>query len=264
MERSPPQKLQDSFAIPLENQTLASRYRERWRYPFCESWGMNRIVKRPARYCRRAIVLACLFGIAVFQQGCLAAAWVAAVGADSMRAGDVQFQPFEESWVSKDKATGIVDGQVLSSVALMPVDGDEVMGTRLTKVLSRETALRVVTPSMPLPPMTVKMGDQDRALLTRELSREFAVDAVLYGHVVGTTSHPSEWGWKAESPRRLFLYMVDRDGHLLWKDELPFLIVTGTKPALEDSVQMALTRHFMDHIRELGLDDAGYFPSKTS
>lgn len=223
---------------------------------------MNRISESPARSCRTAVVFTCLLAVAAFQQGCLAAAWVAAVGADSMRAGDVQFQPFEESWVSNERAATVVDGRALSSLALMPVDGDEAMGPRLTKLLSSETALRVVTPTTPQRPLRVT--DQDRAVLTRELSREFAVDAVLYGHVVGVTSHPSEWGWKAETPRRLFLYMVDRDGHLLWKDELPFLIVTGTKPALEDSVQMALTRHFMDHIRELGLDNAGYFPSKTS
>jgi hypothetical protein len=49
----------------------------------------------------------------------------------------------------------------------------------------------------------------------------------------------------------------------LWKDELPFLIVTGAKPALEDSVQRSFTRHFMDHVRELRLDDAGYLPSKS-
>ena len=54
---------------------------------------------------------------------------------------------------------------------------------------------------------------------------------------------------KADERRRLFLYMIDSDGHLLWKDELPFLIVTGAKPALEESVQRSLTRHFMDHVR---------------
>lgn len=226
---------------------------------------MNRIAQSSAAsHSRKAVVLTCLLGIALLQQGCLAAAWVAAVGADSMRAGDVQFQPFEESWVSKERATAIVDGRALGSLALMPVDGDEAMGDRLNKLLSRETALRVVRPMRPQRPLAVTMAEQDRAVLARELSREFAVDAVLYGHVVGATSHPSDWGWKAETPRRLFLYMVDRDGHLLWKDELPFLIVTGAKPALEDSIQMVLTRHFMDHIRELGLDDAGYLPSKSS
>ncbi|HKY70534.1 MAG TPA: hypothetical protein VJL88_01320 [Nitrospira sp.] len=213
---------------------------------------------------RKAVVAMFILSIALFHQGCLAAAWVVAVTADSMRAGDVQFQPFEKSWVSTENVRAIVDRSSLSSLAFMPVDGDELMGARLTKILKEKTALRVVTPARPRAPLTVAKRDQDHVVLARELSREFAVDAILYGHVVGSASHSSEWGVKAEEPRRLFLYMIDRDGHLLWRDELPFLIVTGTKPALEESVQLSLTRHFMDHVHELGLDDAGYFPSKSS
>jgi hypothetical protein len=151
----------------------------------------------------------------------------------------------------------------LTSIALMPVDGDEAMGARLTTLLRMETALRVVTVGRQRPLRVA--ADGERALWARELSRDLAVDAVLYGYVVGATSlGSSEWGWKTDERRRLFLYMVDSDGHLLWKDELPFLIVTGTKPALEDSIQRSLTRHFMDHVRELGLDTAGYLPSKSS
>jgi hypothetical protein len=208
-------------------------------------------------------MLTCLVAVVMMQQGCLAAAWVAAVGTDSIRAGDVRFQPFEASWVSTEHARASLDRPSLKSVALMPVDGDEAMGARLTKLLEHETALRVLTPASRPPALTIAAADKERAVLARELSREFAVDAVLYGHVVGTASHSSEWGWKAEEQRRLFLYMIDGDGHLLWKDELPFLIVTGTKPAVEASVQMALTRHFMDHVHELGLDDFGYVPAKS-
>jgi hypothetical protein len=198
------------------------------------------------------------------QQGCLAGAWVAAVGADSMRASDVKFQAFEESWVSTEQATAITAGPALTSIAMMPVDGDEAMGARLTKLLRRETALRVVTPTGRQRALRVAAPDRERALWARDLSRDLAVDAVLYGYVVGATSlGSSEWGWKTDERRRLFLYMIDSDGHLLWRDELPFLIVTGTKPALEDSVQRSFTRHFMEHVRELRLDDAGYLPSKS-
>lgn len=203
-----------------------------------------------------------LIAVSVLQHGCLAAAWVAAVGADSMRTGDVRFHPFEASWVST-KPSAIAEHPSLTSVALMPVDGDEAMGARLTKLLMSETALRVVTPARRDGWVSVATIDRERAVLARKLSRELAVDAVLYGHVVGAAARSSEWGWTAEEPRRLFLYMIDRDGRLLWKDELPFLIVTGTKPALEEAVQMSLTRHFMDHVRDLGLDDVGYFPSKS-
>jgi hypothetical protein len=209
----------------------------------------------------KAAVFLCLLTMTAAQQGCLAAAWVAAVGADSMQASDVRFRPFEASWVSNEPTAAIVNRPALSSLALLPVEGDEAMADRLTKLLQRETALQVLTATRRIP--AVAFADQDRSVMARELSDELAVDAVLYGHVVGTAPHPGDWGWKAEEPRRLFLYMIDRHGHLLWKDELPFLIVTGAKPAIEDSVQMSLTRHFMDHVQVLGLDQAGYLPAKA-
>jgi hypothetical protein len=231
--------------------------------PLARTGDMNPL--GTARECTMTMLGVLILSVAFLQQGCLAGAWVAAVGADSMRASDVKFQAFEESWVSTDQATAIAASPALTSIALMPVDGDEAMGARLTMLLRRETALRVVTPTGRQHPLRAAAPDRERALWARELSREFAVDAVLYGYVIGATSlRSSEWGWKAEERRRLFLYMIDRDGHLLWKDELPFLIVTGARPALEESVQTALTRHFMDHVRTLGLDDLGYLPSKSS
>lgn len=206
-----------------------------------------------------------ILSVTFLQQGCLVGAWIAAVGTDSMRASDVKFQPFEDSWVSTEQAKGIVAGPALTSIALMPIDGDEAMGARLTKLLRTETALRVVTPTGRQRPLKFGAADRERALWASELSRDLAVDAVLYGYVIGATSlRSTEWGWNTEERRRLYLCMIDREGHLLWKDELPFLMVTGSKPLLEKSVQMSLTRHFMDHVRTLGLDDLGYFPSRLS
>ena len=97
-----------------------------------------------------------------------AAAWIAAVGADSMRTGDVRFQPFEESWVITENAATIVDRPSLTSLALVPVDGDEAMGVRLTKVLLHETALRVVTPTRQHGPLLVTMAPRERAVLARQ------------------------------------------------------------------------------------------------
>src|SRR6185295_8098819 len=205
-----------------------------------------------------------ILSVTFLQQGCLAGAWIAAVGSDSMRASDVKFQAFEESWVSTEQSAAVTTSSALTSIALMPVEGDDAMGARLTKLLTRETALRVVTPTGRQHPLRVAPPDRERAVWARALSRDLAVDAVLYGYVVGATPlASSEWGWKTDEQRRLFLYMIDSDGQLLWKDELPFLIVTGAKPALEDSVQRSFTRHFMDHVRELGLNDVGYLPSKS-
>jgi hypothetical protein len=203
--------------------------------------------------------------LGLFQQGCLAAAWVVAVGADSMRTSDITFRPFEESWVSSETPVSITESSSLTSLTILPVEGDADMSTRLTQILQRQTALEVVLP-VTLDRENVQLPDDEtgRAQLAKELSRELAVDAVLFARVVGTASHPSDWGWKDEKSQRLYLYLVDRDGHLLWKDELPFTVVTGSKPPLEDSVQTSLTYHLMGHVHDLGLDDIGYLPKKIS
>jgi hypothetical protein len=213
----------------------------------------------------RAGVLCCLLALGLLQQGCLAAAWVVAVGADSMRTSDITFRPFEESWVSSETPVWITEGSSLTSLAVLPVEGDADMSSRLTQILQRQTALQVVAP-VTLDRENAQLSDDEtgRAVLAKELSRKLAVDAVLFGRVAGTASHPSDWGWKDEKSQRLFLYLVDRDGHLLWKDELPYMVVTGSKPPLEDSVQTALTYHLMGHVHDLGLDDLGYLPKKIS
>lgn len=138
------------------------------------------------------------------------------------------------------------------------------MGSRVAQVLRHQTALNLQSTDRLDRVIVTPDTDAARAELAEDLSRELAVDAVLFGRVHGEAAQSSEWGWKQEESRRLFLYLVDRHGRLLWKDELPFTVVTGSKPAIEDSVQTSLSHHFMDHVRDLGLDDLGYLPKKPS
>ena len=49
----------------------------------------------------RVGALGAILACSVLLQGCLAAAWVAAVGVDSLRTSDITFRPFEQSWVSQ-------------------------------------------------------------------------------------------------------------------------------------------------------------------
>jgi len=90
------------------------------------------------------------------------------------------------------------------------------------------------------------------------------VDTVLVSRVAGSPSHPSDWGWKAKGSRRLYLYLVNHDGRLLWKDELPFTLVKGGTLPVEASVQADLAHHVMQHVKELRLDELGYLPKKIS
>ena len=67
---------------------------------------------------------------------------------------------------------------------------------------------------------------------------------------------------KAEGSRRLYLYLVNHDGRLLWKDELPFTLVKGVTQPLEASVQTDLAHHVMQQVKALHLDELGYLPKK--
>jgi hypothetical protein len=55
---------------------------------------------------------------------------------------------------------------------------------------------------------------------------------------------------------------MNRDGQLLWKDELPFKLVQGSTPPVEASVQTDLSHHMMQHVKALRLDELGYLPNK--
>ena len=203
-------------------------------------------------------------------QGCLAGAWVALVSVDSMRDSNVIFGPFEQSWVAEqDQSSDAVHNLKVTSVAVLPVEGDPEMGARLATLLQQETTLRVESPVTVADgvtgadPRSAEADDADRSALAKEVTRDLGVDAVLVSRVAGSPSHPSDWGWKAEGSRRLYLYLVNRDGHLLWKDELPFTLVNGSTSPQEASVQTDLSDHVMQHVKELRLDELGYLPKKT-
>jgi hypothetical protein len=204
-------------------------------------------------------------------QGCLAGAWVAMVAVDSMRSSNATFEPFEQSWVAQlDQSSDAVHNSKVTSVAVLPVEGDPEMGARLATLLQQETTLRVESPATvatgisATDPRSAKADDADRSALAKEVTRDLDVDTVLVGRVdAGSLSHPSDWGWKSEDSRRLYLYLITRDGQLLWKDELPFKLVKGSTSLQEASVQTDLSDHVMQHVKELRLDELGYLPKKA-
>jgi len=204
-------------------------------------------------------------------QGCAAGAWVAAMAVNTMKSSHITFWPFEQSWVApRDRSNDAMRNLKVTSIAVLPVEGDPEMGARLATVLQQETTLRVESPSTvsaaaaETDSRSAQADDNDRSALAKEITRDLGVDTVLVSRVTGSPSHPSDWGWKAEGSRRLYLYLVNHDGRLLWKDQLPFTLVTGGTPQLEASVQVDLARHVMQHVKKLHLDELGYLPKKIS
>lgn len=219
----------------------------------------------------RVMTLSLVVAGAVLLQGCLAGAWVAAVAVDTMKSSHITFWPFEQSWVApRDQSSDAMRNSKVTSVAVLPVEGDPEMGARLVTVLQQETTLRVESPGTveagvsETDPRSTQADDADRSALAKEITRDMGVDTVLVSRVSGSPSHPSDWGWKAEGSRRLYLYLIAHDGRLLWKDELPFTLVKGSTPPLESSVQVDLAAHVMRHVKKLHLDELGYLPKKLS
>lgn len=224
-------------------------------------------------------------------QGCLAGAWVALVAVDTVRNSNVTvgsfeqsgvaqvavnttrnshvtFEPFEQSWVAKqDQLSDTAHNLMVRSVAILPVEGDPDMGARLATLLQQETTLRVESPTAVAAGVTAAdsrsahADDTDRSALAKEITRDLGVDTILMSRVAGAPSHPSDWGWKAEGSRRLYLYLVNRDGRLLWKDELPYRL-NGSTPPMEASIQVDLAHHVMQQVKTLRLDELGYLPNK--
>jgi hypothetical protein len=161
-------------------------------------------------------------------QGCFAVLWLGAVAVDMTRTSEIEFQPFENTWLME-----LQDRQQLElvkSIAVMPFVGDPTMAERWTVVLREVTDLRIVSPS-----------------------NAAEVDCVLNGNVVGQDPTKTYMGLKESTSRRLYLHLVTGSGKLMWRTELPFTIETGAKNLDEEAVTKALLTHVRAHSDAIGL-----------
>src|SRR6185295_18127342 len=80
----------------------------------------------------RVMTLSLVVAGSFLLQGCIAGAWVALVAVDTIQNSNVTFGSFEQSWVSKqDQASDGAYHSKVTSVAVLPVEGDQEMGARL-------------------------------------------------------------------------------------------------------------------------------------
>jgi hypothetical protein len=199
-----------------------------------------------------AAILGLLFLSLFAMQGCLAVVWLAAVSVDMTRTSDIEFQPFENSWwVATQERQHLV---LVKSIAVMPFLGDPAMAERWTAVFRETTDLRVVSPS---DENRYEISDHGQIELAQRIGAKLHVDCVLIGNVTGQEPQRSFVGLKESSSRRLYLQMVSAEGTLIWKTELPFTMVEGTKSMDEEFVTQALVTHVRSQANELGLADFG-------
>lgn len=111
------------------------------------------------------------------------------------------------------------------------------MAERWTTVFQNLTDRRVVSP---------------RAQSSGAVSR---THCILTGYVVTEEQHSGLMGLKQTSSHRLYLRLTTDSGALLWKTELPYTIVQGTKALEEKRMMEALLAHVRLQTNEIGLGE---------
>jgi len=199
---------------------------------------------------------------AMQMQGCSVLAWVGIMCADVTLCSDVEFESFEHAWVAPPEARQQVS---LKHIAVAPFVGDLRMADWWATVLGQATDRHVISPAevanhLPanvLTQITQSTTDQEDIALAPQISRDIQADAVLFGRVVSKPLQKAFWGWKERYPKRLYLRLVSAEGTLLWKAELPFSVVKGTKEIDEEIVKRVLLTHVRTHAKELGWTELG-------
>jgi hypothetical protein len=206
----------------------------------------------------QTVIVGFLLLSALGMQGCVAIVWLGAVGIDRVQTSDIEFQPFENSWV-----VGPQERQHLASmksIAVMPFNGDPMMAERWSAVFRDMTDLRVETPS---DATRYGVSDYRQMRPTQRMHVESQVDCVLIGNVSGQVPQKSFAGLKERTSQRVHLHLVCDSGTLLWKTELPYTIVMGSKDLDEEMVRQALLSHVRAQANELGLTELGGFNKRT-
>ena len=210
-----------------------------------------------------ATVSALLLCSALAMHGCLAVVWLGAVGIDMTRTSDIEFQSFENSWAlapQERPRRGLV-----KSIAVMPFLGDTVTAERWTAVFQQLPDLRVVSQSNAARrghlndqhAFSKRLTDFERIGLAQRMSVALQVDYVLFGTVIGQEAQESFAGLKERSSWRLSLRLMSAEGALIWKTELPFILVKGAKDLDEEMVTQALLTHVRAHAHETELAELG-------
>jgi hypothetical protein len=203
-------------------------------------------------------VLGLLLSTAMVTQGCMAIAWLGVVGVDGARTSDIEFQPFENSWVialPERQRLGLV-----KNMTVMPFAGDPMMAERWAVLFREMTDLRVVSSS---DATRHRVFHHEKIGSAQQTDEESHADCVLDGNVIVQPPQKSFAGLKERSVKRLYLHLVCDSGALMWKTELPYTIVSGAKDLDEEVVLKALMTHVRAQANEREFSEPGAFNKRT-
>lgn len=209
----------------------------------------------------RRLVSGLMVTLTVLLQGCVAVAWLCAVGVGNSVNGSVDFQPFQNSWVAL--VSNRTNGVPMQSIGVVPFEGDKAMAPRFTTMFQKQSDLLVKSiweaPSdsnrnQQLPSLE-GLAEPERHHHAKDIAKQHAVDCILFGRIEREDSVPQEGSNAKPISNRLYLELVNANGSVMWKDELPYSISTGAQPIAEEWFSESLTTHVIAQTTALGLTE---------
>ncbi len=139
------------------------------------------------------------------------------------------------------------------------------MAERWIAVLQHMTDLRVVSLSgatrqghlnvnLKFSPRSADLGQIG---LAKRISTEFQVGLRAVGECGRSRGADASCGITGEFPTEALLHLISAEGSLLWKTELPYMIVKGAIDLDEEMVTHALLIHVLAQANEVGLAELG-------
>lgn len=210
-----------------------------------------------------AIVRFLLLSSSLLSQGCVLVAWLGAVTVDLTRRSDVEFESFENCWVAPLTEE---ERMAVRYIAVAPFADNLSMAEWWAHALYSTTNRKSVGPTE----MTNRLSPERMAQLTesttenahsvfaKEASDDLGVDAILFGRVESAAAEKAYWGAKERRQHRLYLNLINRQGAVLWRGELPFTLTKGSKEIDDGQAQRVLASHVITHEKELRWTELGF------
>lgn len=203
-----------------------------------------------------------LFVLATLVQGCMVLAWLGIICTDISRCSDVEFESFENVQVATADRQ---QPNSLRRIAVAPFAGDPNLAEWWADVLHLATDCDILHPAEitgRLSPSVVTQLAQSAAVqvdtdLVTWISRDLNIDGIFIGRISGDRKEPDFWGMKERYEKTLHLTFVNSEGTLVWKADLPFVVIKGKKDIDKGIAKRTLLTHVTTHEKELRWRELG-------
>ena len=183
-------------------------------------------------------------------------AWFGIVCTDVSRCSDVEFESFENVQVATSDRQ---QSNPLQRIAVAPFVVDLNMAERWAHAFRLATDRDVIGPAemtsrlspSVITQFTESITVQDDTELAKQVCRDMNIDGVFFGRAAGDRKEKVFWGMKDRYEKRLYLYLISSEGTLLWRAELPFAVIKGSKDIDEELTKQVLLTHVTAHEKEL-------------